>query len=81
MDAIQAHANEVDFPILYLQGMKDRLVDPNEAETFINAIQSKDKTLKCYPDSVHECFNDLNREQVMKDVIEWLLPRTGTKKA
>jgi alpha-beta hydrolase superfamily lysophospholipase len=41
------------------------------AERYQNA-GIKDITLKTYPESRHELFNELNRDEVIRDVISWL---------
>ena len=32
----------------------------------------RDVTLKLYPDGRHEMFNELNRQEVMEDLLAWL---------
>ena len=32
----------------------------------------QDVTLIVYPDARHEVFNELNKEEVLSDVVEWL---------
>ncbi|WP_199622009.1 alpha/beta hydrolase [Paenibacillus alkalitolerans] len=45
--------------------------------TFVN-IGIKDVTCKLYPQGRHEMLNEVNREEVMQDVVNWLDARCGT---
>lgn len=46
------------------------------AEKFINSISSSDKTLLHYPSMFHETFNDEGKEEIIKQMIQWLQKRT-----
>ena len=38
-------------------------------------LQSKDKTLKLYEGAYHEILNEINKEEVIDDIIGWLNER------
>ena len=59
-------------PVLFLQGESDRIVDPRATEQAFRSIQFKDKTLLTYPNSLHEVFNDLDKERVFEDFYHWI---------
>lgn len=52
----------------------DPVVDPKAARGwFDRAAKNKvDATLKVYPDSLHEIYNEIDRDQAINDAISWL---------
>ncbi|MDO6500678.1 alpha/beta hydrolase [Photobacterium sanguinicancri] len=72
MDNMVQNAHLINLPLLILQGTEDRLVNPQGANFLINAVSSTDKTLKQYDGLYHELFNEPEKEQVLKDLDEWL---------
>ena len=65
-----------ELPVLFLSGDHDPVGDMGKgvgkvAEQF-KAIGMRDVTVNLYQDARHELFNELNREQVTADLIEWL---------
>ena len=65
-------ARRLQVPTLLLQGEADRLVMPEATRAFAAAAPKQLVTLKTYPGAYHEVFNDLDREQVVRDTIGWL---------
>jgi acylglycerol lipase len=63
-------------PVLLLHGGNDKIVPHAFSERLLQLIPMEDKKLIIYPDNYHEIFNDLDREQVFQDVIQWLLERS-----
>ncbi len=72
---ISAEAGRINLPFIVLQGSEDKLVDPGGAQMLYDKSSSKDKTIKIYDGLYHEVFNDPEREQVLKDVENWLATR------
>lgn len=77
------HINH-QLPTLVLGGTHDPVSAPakpahkNKQHKLAKALQKaglKDVTLKLYADGRHEIFNEINREQVVADLIEWLQSR------
>lgn len=68
---VRRHIAKLQVPILLLHGSADKVNDVRGSEEIFARI-TVDKTLKIYPGSYHEPHNDLDRNQVMKDVIKWL---------
>ena len=62
----------IDLPLLVLHGGADPLNLPAGARALFAAAPAADKTLRIYPDVLHEPHNDLGHEQVAADVEEWL---------
>ena len=44
--------------------------------TIEHATASDDRTIRLYPGGYHELFNDVDRDQVMRDVMGWIQGRT-----
>jgi alpha-beta hydrolase superfamily lysophospholipase len=72
-----ARAGELRAPVLLLHGGADAVTSAEATREFFAAAGSVDKTLKVYPESLHETLNDLEREQVLGDVVAWLGERAG----
>ena len=65
-------ARQLAVPALLLQGMADRVVDPKGAVEFNAAAPHGMSRVMTYPDAYHEVFNDLDRDQVIRDLVGWL---------
>ncbi|MDD9304194.1 MAG: lysophospholipase [Desulfobacter sp.] len=74
-ERVMAGAGRITLPAIILQGGSDALVDPEGATLFHDALGSKDKTLKIYPNKFHEIFNDPGYDQVFSDMTDWLQKR------
>ena len=66
----QAHKLKV--PILILHGGEDMLVSPRGSQIFFEKVPIEDKKLIIYPGLYHEIFNEIEREKVLKDVLDWV---------
>ena len=69
--AVRRNISQLQVPILLLHGSADKVNDVKGSREIFERI-AIDKTLKIYPGSYHEPHNDLDRNQVMDDVVEWL---------
>jgi alpha-beta hydrolase superfamily lysophospholipase len=72
---VVARAAEIHTPVLMLLGLSDPVVDPEYSREFFAKLGSSDKTLRPYPHAVHEPLNDLDRAQVLDDIVNWVSPR------
>jgi alpha-beta hydrolase superfamily lysophospholipase len=63
-------------PIYILGGSKDPVGGMGENITALvdkyNKIRIKDLEFVLYPDARHECFNEINRDEVFANLIKWL---------
>lgn len=64
-----------DTPVLLLHGDADALTRPDASELFHQLARTEDKTLKVYPGAYHELFQEINREEVIRDILQWLETR------
>lgn len=62
-------------PVLMLQGGKDKIIPPQGGQAFLKRVPSADKTLTTYPDSFHNLFLELNRDEVFADIENWMRAR------
>ena len=69
---VQAHAGELQLPLLMLQGEADRLINPTDTRRFFDNAGSADKTYHLVPGGFHEPHNDLDWPQVLEVVAGWL---------
>jgi acylglycerol lipase len=67
---------DMQLPLLVMQGTADRLVDPKGASWFVESVSSADKTLTTYAGLYHEIFNEPEHAEVIGDLLGWLRQRT-----
>jgi alpha-beta hydrolase superfamily lysophospholipase len=64
-----------EIPVMLIAGGDDPLGGERGNTLLMNAFRKagvQDVTLIVYPEARHEVFNELNKEEVIADVIEWL---------
>jgi alpha-beta hydrolase superfamily lysophospholipase len=69
---VKAHLSNLQVPILILQGGADRVTFPESTRNFFEQITFSDKELREYPESYHEIYNDLDYQQMLIDLGNWL---------
>jgi alpha-beta hydrolase superfamily lysophospholipase len=69
---IRRDAPQLQLPILVLQSGKDTITPPESTRRFFAGLTASDRTLKLYPESLHELFDDLDRRVVLDDLLGWL---------
>jgi alpha-beta hydrolase superfamily lysophospholipase len=74
---LYAGLERFDLPALILHGSADRLTDPEGSRALAQRAASADKTLKVYEGLYHEILNEPEREEVMRDILEWMEARIG----
>jgi alpha-beta hydrolase superfamily lysophospholipase len=57
-----------------LHGTQDKAAKPGGSQFFQDTAGSKDKTLKLYDGAFHDPLNDIGREQVTMDIVNWISP-------
>ena len=68
-------AYSIKVPLLVLHGSEDRIAAAAGSQAFFDSAASPDKTLKIYEGYYHEILNDIGKEEVYRDVLEWLQAR------
>ena len=75
IDDIQGKMDQFDLPVLLLHGTEDHLVNINGTKLLYSKATSTDKTLKLYEGFYHELLNEVEKDRVMKDIVDWILER------
>ncbi|QLE55939.1 alpha/beta hydrolase [Nostoc sp. TCL26-01] len=69
---IQAHAAEWQIPLLILHGGADRVALPEGGAIFYQNVACTDKLRIEYPGAYHDLQNDINYQEVLTDLENWL---------
>jgi alpha-beta hydrolase superfamily lysophospholipase len=69
----EAHAVQV--PLLLLHGDADPITHWRTTEEFSRQPGPTEKMLKIYPGVLHEAHNDVGRDQVLRDIADWIESR------
>ena len=72
IDAHQDINEYPDIPTLLMQSGKDRLILPQDVKKWFDSLPIKNKTFKLWEELYHELLNEPEREDVFKDVIEFI---------
>jgi acylglycerol lipase len=67
----------ITLPLLIIHGTADKAAKPSGSQIFFDMAGSTDKTLKLYEGHYHDLLNDLGREEVLADVVQWIDARVG----
>ena len=73
---LKKEMNNIALPLLIIHGTTDKATRPEGSKYFYDNASSKDKTFKLYEGHYHDLLNDLDKETVIKDILEWLAKRT-----
>ena len=65
-------APRVTLPALVLQVERDRSVIPAASRKLYDALSSRDKTWKIYPNYAHDAEFEADRAQLDRDIVEWI---------
>src|SRR5262249_27246372 len=74
-ERLKAEMGSITLPLLILHGTLDKATKPAGTQYFFDHAGSKDKTLKLYTGHYHDRLNDLDKEVVMTDILQWLNDR------
>ena len=74
-DALTDHFPQFNVPVLIIHGTADKATRPAGSQKFYDDAGSTDKTLKLYEGHYHDLLNDLDREVVMADMLNWIKAR------
>jgi alpha-beta hydrolase superfamily lysophospholipase len=74
-DEVWTKTSEWKVPTLIFHGNKDTSTSHLQSQALHDKIASPDHKLLIYPGGFHELLNDLNHQEVERDVFAWLLAR------
>ncbi|PWT34155.1 alpha/beta hydrolase [Limosilactobacillus reuteri] len=70
---LREHLENITDPILYLQGLKDGLINYQDSLTAYTKINSVDKELHVYPFLMHEILNETSRKwEIYDEILRWI---------
>ncbi|RFS20476.1 lysophospholipase [Chitinophaga silvatica] len=76
-ERIKSEVATINLPLLILHGTADKATKPEGSKYFYDNASSDDKTIKLYEGHYHDLLNDVDKEVVMNDIIEWLNAQTN----
>jgi alpha-beta hydrolase superfamily lysophospholipase len=74
-ETMEQRAPALTAPLLVVHGSEDRLIPVEGSRRLIGSVGSDDVELKVYPGLYHEVFNEPEQDQVLGDVVSWILNR------
>lgn len=72
VNRLHNHAGNLQLPLLIVHGSADRIAFPAGSRNFFEKVAFHDKELREYPEAYHELYNDINYEQVLQDLDNWI---------
>lgn len=63
---------QMTLPLLIMHGTDDKATVCHGSQFFYDTAGSTDKTLKLYDGHYHDLLNDIGKEGVMKDILDWI---------
>jgi alpha-beta hydrolase superfamily lysophospholipase len=72
IDWVKAHGQELRVPLLMNHGEKDTINLPGGAKAFFETVAYPDKELCIYEGGYHDPYCDLDRDQVLADLEDWI---------
>ncbi len=67
-----AMAGSFQLPAFVFCGSADGIASPEATRAFFDRLGSRDKKLKEYPGMLHEPLNEVGKEEVWKDISNWI---------
>ena len=64
--------SQITLPVLILHGTADHAAKPSGSQEFYDAAGSRDKTLEFYEGHYHDLLNDVGKEAVLADIVQWV---------
>lgn len=77
MASNRAAAASLTLPVYLFHGDADRLTDPAGSREIHDLWGGEDRTLRLWPGSRHETLNDLDREAVAAELLQWVRARSA----
>lgn len=69
---VQSKAQQIKLPSFFQIAGKDSVVSSIAAQEFFEKLGSSDKKMQVYKESLHEVYNDLDREEAFRDLKNFL---------
>ena len=72
---VKDNIKRINVPTIVMHGKGDGIVEASTAEWTYNNLAVEDKELKIYDGLYHEIFNEIQKDVVIEDLINWLNKR------
>jgi len=72
MGKVRERLGELEVPILVLHGKDDNWTNPEDSKNFVDVIKGTDKKLVLYEGGRHELLNDAQRDDALREILEFL---------
>lgn len=66
------HVGGIRLPVLIMHGSADRIVGVASSRRLYDQIGSDDKTLRIWDDCRHEIFNEIDKDEIIAFMLDWL---------
>lgn len=74
-DRLRKELGRITLPLLILHGTEDRVTKRHGSEVFAQRAGATDKTLVLYEGHWHDLLNDVGKERVLNDIVDWIQRR------
>lgn len=74
---VKRNIKNIKCPVIVMHGEKDGLVVKETGEWTFNNLSVEDKQLRIYSGLFHEIFNELEKDKVINDLLDWCNERVG----
>jgi len=71
-ERLEKEFSKITLPVFILHGTDDKATKPGGSQFFYDNAASTDKTIKFYEGHYHDLLNDLDKEIVMNDILDWV---------
>lgn len=75
LEFMKLQASDFTDPVLILHGGNDQIISEEDSRILFGEIGSSDKTLHIIAKFCHEIFNEIGKDKVIDEVIEWIEDR------
>jgi len=72
---LQQNLSRISIPFLILHGTSDTITDPEASKKLYESSPSTDKSIKLYPGYLHDLLFEPERDDIAKEIINWLTCR------
>jgi len=66
---------DFNFPVLIMHGGDDKITNPEGSAALYETCASQDKTLQIWEGAYHEIFNEINKEEILAFMNNWVSAR------
>lgn len=77
---LQQNLHRVNVPFLVLHGSADGVTDPEASQKLYEEASSADKSIKLYEGLLHDLLFELEKDDIMNDIIDWLNSRVDAER-